>query len=130
MANGVKLTASNIRYLVTLLRMRESENGVRCVDLADALGVTRPSVHKKTEYLCQMGLVEKGGRGSAFLTEQGKQTARRYAQCLDGVSRILKGQLPQQQDWAVPVTALLAEIPQEHIEAWYPQASAAQPYDD
>lgn len=119
MTNGTKLTASNICYLVTMLRMEDLEEGIRCMDLAEAIGVTRPSAHGMTDYLQQLGLIEKGARGTAFLTVQGKETATLYDRCLQRVSGILENQLSQHQDWSAPVIALLAEIPKEHLAAWH-----------
>lgn len=45
MTNRRTLTASNIRYLLTMKELDRDGCGVRCVDLASALNLSKPSVH-------------------------------------------------------------------------------------
>ena len=60
MADAQKpLTPSAIKYLLTLLELCQKDAGARCMDIAEQLRVTKPSVHSMIENLCAAGLAEK-----------------------------------------------------------------------
>ena len=59
------MTGANIRYLLTLLELQGKDGGVRCVDLAARLQVSKPSVHAMVSSLCQLGLAEKKHYGQS-----------------------------------------------------------------
>ncbi|NCC61618.1 MAG: winged helix-turn-helix transcriptional regulator [Verrucomicrobiae bacterium] len=61
------LSASSIRYLIALNAL-DKECGIRCVDIAEKLGLTKPSVHRMMETLCDRALVKKVKYGMLFLT--------------------------------------------------------------
>ncbi len=42
MSSGPALTAANIRYLLAIEDLDRNGKGVRCVDVAQALGITKP----------------------------------------------------------------------------------------
>ena len=65
------LTPSAIKYLLALLELCQPNKGARCMDIAEYLQVTKPSVHSMICNLCQSGLAEKKKYGAVFLTEQG-----------------------------------------------------------
>lgn len=54
MAGKNKLTASHIRYLLVMKRLEQCGTGVRSVDLASELGVSKPSIHVMLNTLCEM----------------------------------------------------------------------------
>ena len=76
------LTPSAIKYLLTLLELCQKDAGARCMDIAEQLRVTKPSVHSMIENLCAAGLAEKKKYGTVFLTPEGRMQAERYAVCL------------------------------------------------
>ena len=52
MADAQKpLTPSAIKYLLTLLELCQKDAGARCMDIAEQLSVTKPSVHSMIEKL-------------------------------------------------------------------------------
>ena len=51
MEEKIELTASNIRFLLTVKRMLDGGEQPKGFRLAEALQCTRPSVHKMTKYL-------------------------------------------------------------------------------
>jgi Mn-dependent DtxR family transcriptional regulator len=110
------LSASNIRYLIALNAL-DKEGGIRCVDIAEELGVTRPSVHRMVEMLCDRDLVKQAKYGMVFLTKEGRELAARYAEYYDIVCGFLcqKLTLPP-EDSKNAAFALLAGIPDERIE--------------
>ena len=100
MADAQKpLTPSAIKYLLTLLELCQKDAGARCMDIAEQLSVTKPSVHSMIENLCAAGLAEKKKYGTVFLTPEGRMQAERYAVCCSSCAsmpsrRSLPGRLP------------------------------------
>lgn len=109
------LSASSIRYLITMHSL-SGENGMRCVDIAGALNVTKPSVHRMMETLSEKALVQKVKYGMVFFTEEGCKRAARYAVYYDIIFRFLcrKFALPP-NDAKNAACALLAGISDERI---------------
>ena len=78
MSSGPALTAANIRYLLAIEDLDRDGKGVRCVDVAQALGITKPSVHSMVDSMKDMGLLEKPHYGVIRLTDLGRSTADQY----------------------------------------------------
>ena len=89
------MTAASIRYLLAVHALCAQGQGARCVDVAERLGVTKPSAHAMIESLCRMGLAQKKRYSSVYLTEEGEQAARRSAAC--AVLAQMSDRLPQLQ---------------------------------
>ena len=82
------LTPSAIKYLLTLLELCQKDAGARCMDIAEQLRVTKPSVHSMIENLCAAGLAEKKKYGTVFLTPEGRSAMRSAVRsCAEGCSR-------------------------------------------
>lgn len=57
MADAQKpLTPSAIKYLLTLLELCQKDAGARCMDIAEQLRVTKPSVHSMIEICARRDL--------------------------------------------------------------------------
>lgn len=84
------LTAANIKYLLAIDSLCAGQEGVRCTDLARRLNVAKPSVNAMIRSLTQQGLAAKERYGMIFLTEAGRETAARYARCVEDLSARLK----------------------------------------
>ena len=78
MTNRRTLTASNIRYLLTMKGLDRDGCGVRCVALASALNLSKPSVHNMMDTFSELGIISKTSYGVAHFTDSGNDTARRY----------------------------------------------------
>ncbi len=115
MANQNTLTASNIRYLLAIKEL-DGANGVRCVDIAEALGVSKPSVHNMMDAFSKMGLVTRDAYSAVSLTEAGRETAERYSRCYRQVSRMLDDSFPGITDISQAVCALLTHIPEDSLQ--------------
>lgn len=74
MANGIRLSASQIRYLLAMKKMSETDKEIQSQELAKNLGVTKPSVHSMINTLCKMNLVKKDNRAPVFFTFEGLET--------------------------------------------------------
>lgn len=110
------LSAAGIRYLIVLNDL-DGECGVRCIDIAEKLKLTKPSVHRMIEALSARGLVDKAKYGTVFMTEEGRRLAAQYAAYFNAVFHFLSQKLClQPQNAQNAAIALLAEIPDEQID--------------
>ena len=71
------LTSSMEDYLEAVLITQQQRGYARCVDIANHLSVTMPSVSRAVKELSKMGYLMKEADGTLFLTEQGRQIAER-----------------------------------------------------
>lgn len=67
-------------YLETMLMMQTKHGYVRSVDVAEHLGVTKPSVTYATKRLRENGYIEMDKDGLITLTEAGMQIAAKMLQ--------------------------------------------------
>lgn len=70
------LTMANEDYLECMVRIEQedgAESGVRSVDIATRLGVSKASVNKAVTALKGQGLVEQSHYGKVLLTPQGRE---------------------------------------------------------
>ena len=70
------LTVANEDYLECMVRIEQedgAEAGVRSVDIATMLGVSKTSVNKAVTALKAQGLVEQSHYGKVMLTPQGRE---------------------------------------------------------
>ena len=96
MSSGPALTAANIRYLLAIEDLDRDGKGVRCVDVAQALGITKPSVHSMVDSMKDMGLLEKPHYGVIRLTDLGRSTADRYQVYFQTICRHFTQFLPSE----------------------------------
>ena len=115
MSSGPALTAANIRYLLAIEDLDRNGKGVRCVDVAQALGITKPSVHSMVDSMKDMGLLEKPHYGVIRLTDLGRSTADRYQVYFQTICRHFTQFLPQRQDVLAAAFALLSELKLESV---------------
>ena len=109
------LSATSIRYLIVMHSL-SSKSGMRCVDIAGALHVTKPSVHRMMETLSDKALVQKEKYGMVFLTGNGRELAVRYSAYYEVIFQFLCGELAlPREDAGNAAFALLAGISDEHI---------------
>ena len=73
----MKLSRTQIEYLLIMDEMME-EGPVRLRDVAQALGVSKPSVHGMEEQFVRLGLIEKQRYAPVHMTEEGLRTAEEY----------------------------------------------------
>ena len=84
------MTSSQIRCLLALLALSGRGGKVASKDVAEALGVSRPSAHRLLEALVLNGFVAKESYGRAMLTETGRAEAERMAQHKEALSKGLE----------------------------------------
>ena len=69
------LTPAMEDYLVAILMIKQQHGYVRCVDVAEQLGVKKPSVSRAVKELIKSGHLVKNADGTLSLTELGLQIA-------------------------------------------------------
>lgn len=111
------LTASNIKYLLTLKKLNEDSMGIRCVDIAEALDFSKSSVHTMMKTLSDIGFVEKVRYGTVFLTEKGFKFADQYSKYFKLSSNFLNKVFdwPPEETEKISYT-ILAEISVDGLE--------------
>ena len=110
------LTATNIKYLLTLRELEKTDSGVRCIDLASRLKVSKPSVHTMVDTLMELGLVEKEKYGSVFFTALGREKAEKYAGSFDAVYASLSRSLSlSDEDCRDTAYDILAKTPEAEL---------------
>ncbi|ARP50472.1 MULTISPECIES: metal-dependent transcriptional regulator [Caproicibacterium] len=110
------LTASNIKYLLALYALNSDGSGTRCVRIAEALGITKPSVHAMIDTLKEMKLVRKDLYGAVSFTDTGRELARKYSKYYEVLCSYLRVLLPDESDVGSAACALMAEVEPEHLE--------------
>ena len=85
---------SNLRksgedYLEAILFIEEKKGVVKSVDIANHLGVSKPSVNKALTLLQEMGYVNKPNYQQVTITAEGRQKARAVAQKHTALTRLL-----------------------------------------
>ena len=75
----MSLTDANLRYLFTIYEIAQTKMDVSSMEVARALGVTKPSVVRVLDALMRRGLVVKERYGKIYLTDRGVFTVRYYA---------------------------------------------------
>mgnify|MGYP005982125991 CR=1 FL=1 len=64
-------------YLETMLMMQQQHGYIRSIDVAEHLGVTKPSVTYATKRLRENGYIAVDGEGNLTLLEPGREIAER-----------------------------------------------------
>ena len=63
-------------YLEAIYNLLEKDDHAHSVDIANALGVSKPSTFKALQILAGQGYIEKESYGAVTLTEKGRQYAQ------------------------------------------------------
>ena len=69
------LTSSMEDYLEAVFMLQKRKGYARCTDVAEHLGVKKPSVSRAIKELSKMGYLLKEADGTLSLTEQGRRIA-------------------------------------------------------
>lgn len=80
------MSISLIRCLLAVLALSENFDVVASKDVAQLLGVKRPTIHRSLEMLQQKGLIHKERYGDIHLTATGREQAQRMERQRDDLS--------------------------------------------
>ena len=85
------LTSSMEDYLEAVFILQKQKGYVRCVDVAEHLSVTKPSVSRAVKELTKMKYLVKKADGTLSLTEQGQNIAEQvYEKHLFFTNRLIE----------------------------------------
>lgn len=78
-----RLTASNIKYLISMWELGAAEHGIHSIDLAKKMNISKPSTHAMVLNLCAKGLASKDEHAVLRLTHEGAALAEQCARCYE-----------------------------------------------
>ncbi len=111
-----KLTAANIRYLLTMKAFADTGRTIRNSYLADHLHYKKSSVHSMLHTLTALGMIEKTDSNIIRLTDKGTDTAVRYQAYFTKLETMMQKCFPAFDNRENAVLALLAEIPEQDLQ--------------
>ena len=94
----MKILRASEDYLEAMLMMKEKYGYIRSIDVADYLGVTKPSVSYATKRLRENGYISMDKSGLITLTEKGTEQQERFCRIfLDTEAVVLRGFSPEER---------------------------------
>jgi len=123
LTNFMKFTLSQIKYLICLYRLSANGCGVKNIELANALGLSKPSVHYMLKSLTDLGMVEQEAFGLAHLTDDGCVMAQKYAFCYVVIERKITELCGNGAASENAICGMLADMPPETINNLYDSRS-------
>ena len=115
MDTNEKLTAANIRYLLTMKAFADADRPIRITYLAEHLHFKKSSVHSMLQILSALGMIEKGAGSVISLTEKGAAAALQYQTYYSALDAVMQRCFPAFGNRENAVLALLAEIPEQDL---------------
>lgn len=79
----MEICAGQCRYLLSIYRLEKKMRHIRCVDIANDLGVSRPSVSKMMKCMVRMELIHPDYGEAVRLTQRGRELAVQMNQSYD-----------------------------------------------
>ena len=116
METNEKLTAANIRYLLTMKAFADAGKQIRNAYLAEYLHIKKSSVHSMLKSLVSIGMIRKEDDNVIYLTEKGADTAMRYQQYYRKLDSMMQKCFPEFDESESAILALLAEIPERRLQ--------------
>ena len=111
-----KLTAANIRYLLTIKSFTDENKPVRNKYLADFLHYKKSSIHSMLKYLVSIGMITIDDDNIICLTEIGAETALHYQQYYTKLETMMNKCFPDFDESENAILALLSEIPEHTLQ--------------
>ena len=103
------VNSSYVRYLLALNRLYKAD-GIRSVDIAHELEVTKTSVHNMIETFVALKYVNKERGGLIYMTRMGIQIARCYQKQYDIIYERLFSDCMTDNSAEKAICALIAEL--------------------
>lgn len=124
-----KMTPSKENYLKVMLEL-SSQEGIRSVDIAKALGVSKASVSSMMNVLRDEGYIDKEKYGVVVLTEDGKNVAvkikRRYEMLKRYLHHVLGVEAGIAAEDACRIEHLISPETADHIDRQLEELSEYQ----
>lgn len=106
---------SHVRYLLALRRLNKSD-GIKSIDVARMLNVTKNSVHHMMETFIRLEYIEKERGGLIFLTSHGIHHAERYGRLYDRIIEKLFAGCLTDDSAEKAICAMIADLSEEHCK--------------
>lgn len=116
METNEKLTAANIRYLLTMKAFADAGKQIRNAYLAEYLHYKKSSVHSMLKSLVSIGMIQKDDDNIIYLTEKGADTAVQYQRYYSTIDTMMHKCFPDFTNRENAILALLAEIPEQDLQ--------------
>lgn len=116
METNEKLTAANIRYLLTMKAFADAGKQIRNAYLAEYLHYKKSSVHSMLKSLVSIGMIQKDDDNIIYLSEKGADTAVQYQRYYSTVDTMMHKCFPDFTNRENAILALLAEIPEQDLQ--------------
>ena len=112
------LTDSNLRYLLAIHHLAQQSTDVSPLALAQAMGVTKPSVTSILTSLMKQGVIVRRRYGKIYITDRGVLYARYYDELVEKILQHfpLEGDFTteEKEDAAL---AMAAALPAREVDA-------------
>lgn len=116
MHNYLKFTASQIRYMLCMLRLSQGGCGVKNVEIATAFAYSKSSVHNMLRSLAEMGVIDQEAFGLAHFTETGRRLAKKYELCFLLLQSKLNELCGEDAATEIAICGVLADMPLPKID--------------
>ena len=110
------MSAALIRCLLAVYALSENFEIIASKDVAQLLGVKRPTVHRSLQVLQERGMIQKELYGDVHLTEEGRALAEKLEAQRDDLALLFArtfGLLPEESVKAA--FALMSELNEESL---------------
>ena len=122
----MKILRASEDYLEAMLIMKDKHGYVRSIDVADYLGVTKPSVTYTTKRLRENGYITMDKDGLITLTDSGMEIAARMLDRHKTLTQFLKALGVDEQTAEADACKMEHDISQQTFEAICRHASRAE----
>ena len=106
----MKLTANQIRYLLTIKKLAETRHVVRSIDVAKQLDVSRASVHKMLGCLKDMNYIQQEPYSSIRLSRYGQRMTNECLEKYEMIREQLKPVIDVKEDFDLGICTLLEKM--------------------
>ena len=103
----MKLTANQIRYLLTIRKLAETRHVIKSVDVAKQLDISRASVHKMLGCLKDMNCITQEPYSSIRLSRSGQRVANECLEKYELIREQLKPVIDVKEDFDLGICTLL-----------------------
>lgn len=103
----MRLTYSQMRYILAIRILSEDGGGVRASDIAGFLGFSRPSVSRMLKLLTEIDLLDRDRYGKIYFTGAGRAAAEDLMRTAEDLGRRLREALDLSSEAADDCALLL-----------------------
>lgn len=103
----MKLTANQIRYLLTVKRLDETKHVIKSVDIANELNISRASVHKMLKLLKKLNYIKQEHYGTLDITPSGSRVANEYLDKYNQVKKAVDPIVKIEEDYDLGICTLI-----------------------